>query len=110
MKKKPEAVKTYRDGREVCNLNCKAGHDEYDRRKRIMYDRQKGLCALCGLRLDKKWMQFDHEVPRGMGGAFRDDRLEIEVDGKMEPRNHVVHPLCNSEKGSRRNVDFFDVP
>jgi hypothetical protein len=105
-KKKPVAIKIYRDGRMVCNLNTKEGQDEYDRLRLVMYERQKGICPLCRKRLEKKWMQFDHTTPRGHGGGFRDDR--IEVNGVWQ--NQAVHPLCNIYKGSRRNVEFLDVP
>jgi hypothetical protein len=48
------------------------------------------------LRLDEA--VFEHQRPKGMGGAFTDDR--IEVDGN--PINGAAHWICNSEKGSKR--------
>lgn len=63
-----------------------------------MWERQGGLCAICGHLLRIEQATFDHSRPRGMGAAFRDDRLE--VDGK--PINAAVHGFCNSQRGSKR--------
>lgn len=94
----PEAV-SYPEGpggREVCAKTPK-GRREYKRRVEAMWERQECRCALCGkyLRLDEA--TFDHQDGRGMGGARRDDR--IEVNGV--PLNAAVHGLCNAQKGSR---------
>jgi hypothetical protein len=92
------------DGREVCNLLTKDGRDEYDKRKRIMWKRQKKRCCLFGFidgcSGDLPWSDamFEHESGRGMSGGHREDRIEI--DGKWV--NGVAHARCNSLKGSRR--------
>lgn len=111
-KKKPIAVRVFRDGREVCNLLCKEGRDEYMRRKRVMWERQVGICCLaaeapmCPGRLNWGDAMFEHEGGRGSGGSKRDDRIEIteEKHGIKITRkvNGVAHPQCNSWKGSRR--------
>lgn len=98
VRKKPEAVKVMRDGREICNQLCKEGRDEYERRKRVMWERQEKKCFLCGLKLGWAEAMFEHWDGRGHGGGHRDDR--IEKDGK--PYNGVAHPTCNSDKGSKR--------
>lgn len=106
VRKKRPAVKVYPDGREVCVLTTKAGMDEYMRRKKVMWERQGRRCALqisdpCKARQGRwpfDYTQFGHEAPRGLGGAKRDDR--IEVNGK--PQNYTICPFCNSLQGSRR--------
>jgi hypothetical protein len=111
--KKPSkpTVRVFRDGREVCNLLVKAGKDEYNRRMRVMWERQKRRCCLEGIIEGctgyLKWEEatFEHQNGRGHGGGSRDDRIEI--DGK--PVNGVAHPRCNIAKGSRR-IDYLDVP
>ena len=95
-----DGVYRYPDGREVCDLKQKKGMDEYLRRKRVNWEKQNRICPLCGLRLCWKDATVDHKVPRGMGAAHRDDRLDA---------TQSVHSLCNSQKGSRR-IDFLDVP
>ena len=104
----------YADGREVCNLLTKAGRDEYEHRKRQMWDRQKRRCCLENSDADcpgpLRWADavFEHQDGRGMDAAHRDDR--IEKDGK--PYNGVAHAWCNSRKGSQR-VDytgFYEAP
>jgi hypothetical protein len=111
VKKKPEAVKVFRDGREVCNQLTRAGRDEYERRKRVMWERQGKRCCLEGLvdgcpgKLNWEDAAFEHEAGRGHGGGKRDDRIEI--NGK--PTNGVAHWTCNGKKGSKR-MDYNDVP
>ena len=110
VKKKPEAVRVYRDGREVCNLNCKAGMDEYINRKRKMWERDNKRCCLesliptCPGKLRWDEATFEHDEGRGHDGGHRDDRIEKPnpETGKMEPINGVSHPQCNIAKGSRR--------
>ena len=104
LKTVPVAVRTAKDGREIVNLLCKAGRDEYVRRKRLMWERQGRFCCLYGFipgcpgKLRWEDAMFAHEIPRGHGGGARDDRTEI--DGKW--LNGVAHPQCNSLAGSRR--------
>lgn len=87
----------FADGREVC-LSTIPGRVEYQLRTVEMAKRQNWICPLCSLRMTEEDMSFDHERPRGMGAAFRDDR--IVKDGK--PYNFASHMLCNGERGSRR--------
>lgn len=90
------AVRTMKDGREICQQQTRAGADEYRLRRMLMRARQHCLCALCGLWMSEDLTTYDHE--RGRGGGKRDDR--IEVDGRWQ--NAAVHWGCNSDKGSRR--------
>lgn len=90
------AVRTMKDGREICQQQAKAGADEYRLRRMLMRDRQHCLCALCGLWMTEELTTFDHE--RGRGGGKRDDRILI--DGRWH--NAAVHFACNSDKGSRQ--------
>jgi hypothetical protein len=100
IKKTKLAVKVFRDGREVCDQLTKAGRDEYTRRKRVAWEEQKGICAICHLRLNWADTTADHKTPRGMGGGARDDRQENLA---------AVHWVCNTERGSRRS-GFYDAP
>lgn len=88
------AVRLYRDGREVCQ-DSPAGWREYKRRVKAMLERQEGRCSLCGRRLSLNGATFEHQRRRGMGAAWRDDR--IEKDG--QPWNGAAHWNCNVEKG-----------
>lgn len=84
----------YPDGREVCQPNA-LGDRLYTKRVREMVQRQNYRCCLCGGRLNAVDATFEHQRRRGMGAAFRDDR--IEKDG--QPWNGAAHWVCNSEKG-----------
>ena len=103
-KLKPVAVFVLEGGREVCNMKTCEGQDEYKRRIGDMWMRQKGRCCLeniiggCPGQLALQDATFEHQDGRGMGGAHRDDRIEI--DGK--PINGSSHSRCNFIKGSRR--------
>jgi hypothetical protein len=88
------AVIVYPDGREVC-VNSKAGWVEYKRRVKVMLQRQGGRCCLCNRALSLGNSTFEHQRRRGMGAAWRDDR--IEKDGK--DWNGAAHWVCNGEKG-----------
>ena len=95
------AVRKYLDGREVCTKTPK-GRAEYARRRLAMAQRQHWICCICQdprrrMRLEE--VTFEHENGRGMGGSWRDDRIEDE-DGK--PMNGAAHLFCNSKKGSKR--------
>ena len=105
-----DGVYRYPDQREICDQKSKKGRDEYQRRKFVMFNRQKGLCGLqispqCksnGGKMSKLYCQFGHEVSRG--GGKQDDRIEI--DGK--PHNRALCPWCNSLQGSRKMSIFID--
>jgi 5-methylcytosine-specific restriction endonuclease McrA len=74
-------------------LLTKAGRDEYERRKRVAWEKQGKTCPLCRIKLAWKDSTVDHIEPRGMGGGSRDDRQQ---------NIQAVHAVCNSLKGSRR--------
>jgi len=88
------SVRRYRDGREVCS-DSPAGWREYKRRVEIMVQRQKYRCCLCKRRLGLSQATFEHQRRRGMGAAWRDDR--IVKDG--EDWNGAAHWVCNGVKG-----------
>jgi hypothetical protein len=100
----PEPVRVMRDGREVINKMLSDGRNEYRRRIAVMLERQEGICCLygwcpdCHGALTLAESTFEHEDGRGMGGAVRDDRIEL-PDGTLI--NGAAHYECNSWKGSR---------
>ncbi len=88
------AVIVYPDGRQVCT-NSKAGWVEYKRRVKLMWERQGRRCCLCGKPLALANATFEHQRRRGMGSAWRDDR--VSRDG--HEWNGAAHWICNGEKG-----------
>jgi hypothetical protein len=110
VRSQPPAIRVKRDGAEVCNLLTKEGRDEYQRRKRVMWERQGRMCCLYGFvegcpgKLNWAEASFAHEVPRGHGSGSRDDRDEVPdpKTGRMKRQNGVAHWRCNSMQGSRR--------
>jgi hypothetical protein len=111
-KRQPKpAVRVFRDGREVCDLNTKGGRDEYSSRVRWMWEKQGRKCGLqitpqCHARngrLSIEYAQFGHARSRKHGGGARDDRVQI--DGKPTEARALC-PWCNSAQGSRPITDF----
>ena len=72
-----------------------AGYREYKRRLDAMLKRQENRCCLCTGRLHASDATFEHQRRRGMGAAFRDDR--ITKDG--QDFNDCAHWICNVERG-----------
>jgi hypothetical protein len=88
------AVRLYPDGREVCQ-DSPAGWQEYKRRVKEMLQRQNHRCSLCNRPLALGNATFEHQRRRGMGAAWRDDR--ITRDG--QDWNGAAHWICNSQRG-----------
>lgn len=88
------AVLVYPDGREVC-ANSKDGWIEYKRRVRVMWQRQERRCCLCKGRLSLAEATFEHQRRRGIGAAWRDDR----ITKNGEDWNGAAHWVCNVKKG-----------
>jgi hypothetical protein len=90
------AVRKYPDGREVCQ-DSPAGYREYTRRLEVMLTRQHWQCCLCPGRIrSRSDATFEHQRRRGIGAAFRDDRIYNE---RGEQMNGAAHWTCNGEKG-----------
>ena len=89
------AVRRYSDGREVCQ-DSPAGWREYKWRVAVMVQRQGHRCCLCNRRLALGIATFEHQRRRGMGAAWRDDRI---VDAEGNWINGAAHWICNGEKG-----------
>jgi 5-methylcytosine-specific restriction endonuclease McrA len=54
-----------------------------------VWERDGGLCGLCGLSVDPNDRHFDHIVPLKAGGVHATWNLQ------------VAHPMCNRRKGAR---------
>jgi len=76
-------------------LDNKAGWIEYKRRVSVMVQRQGRRCCLCEKPLALGNATFEHQRRRGMGAAWRDDR--ITKDG--EDWNGAAHWVCNGGEG-----------
>lgn len=94
-KKAQPAVIRHEDGREICT-NTHAGRKEYRTRRDYMWDRDEGICCICGTYVEKDESTFEHWMGRGMNGGHRDDRCD--VDGKRN--NGIAHGHCNTLKAS----------
>jgi hypothetical protein len=90
------AVRKYPNGREMC-CDSPKGNREYKRRIEEMRLRQHNVCSLGNHLIVNP--TFGHSEPRGMGGAWRDDRI-VDKDGK--PMNSCQCLTCNVNLGSRR--------
>src|ERR1700744_2818304 len=99
-KKTPKAYfKEYSDGRLVIDLDMPQGREMRAKIIAQAWERDHHLCGICQRYVCLLEAVWDHIKPRGMGGGFRDDRLE---------NIQAVHPVWNGLKGSQR--DFTLVP
>lgn len=55
--------------------------------RRTIYERDQGLCGLCGDPVAYEVMELDHITPRMVGGSDAPDNLR------------VAHKVCNRERG-----------
>ena len=81
------AVRTMKDGREICQ-KTPAGQREYRYRTTEMWVRDAYLCWLCFRPIVLDELTFDHRD--GRGGGKRDDRIE---------HNGVAHYFGNMARG-----------
>lgn len=57
--------------------------------RKVLWERDGGICHICGLPADNKKWEVDHVVPIVLGGSHTWDNVA------------VAHPLCNKKKGGR---------
>lgn len=74
---------------------------EYQRRREQAWDRDRGICCLCGLFVPLEQATAEHIIPRGMGGGKRDDRLS---------NLGVSHWACNNFRGSMSFEKYLQKP
>lgn len=55
----------------------------------ILFERDKGICGICGLPVDPNIWQVDHIIPIAKGGEHSYKNAQ------------VSHPLCNAKKGDK---------
>lgn len=87
-------LRIYSDGREWIDRTTPRGKLEFDLRHSAAYEREHGICGICGEFVSWEDSVADHILPKGLGGGTHDDR-----EGNLQPS----HYMCNSEKGSKRN-------
>lgn len=66
---------------------CGAVAEDVD--KRLVFERDNGLCGICNLEVDPGDWHLDHVVPLARGGGHTYDNVQ------------VSHPRCNMVKGAR---------
>lgn len=88
-------VRIKKGGREV------VGKVEYKRRREQAWDRDRGLCCLCGEYVPLEEATAEHIESRGMGGAKRDDRLSNLA---------ASHWFGNNVRGSQSMAAYMALP
>lgn len=94
------AFKTMPGGREIC-LSTTAGKAEYRRRREEVWDRDRGVCVLCGIFVPLECCTLEHIISRGMGGSKRDDRIENLA---------ISHWHGNNSRGSQSLERYLELP
>ena len=85
------------NGNEVCDKS-RAGREEYRRRREAVWDRDRGICCLCGRFVPLESCTLEHLNGRGMNGSKRDDRLEA---------CGVAHLWGNNAKGGMTHERYM---
>ena len=98
MKHRPPVRKV--GDREICS-SAPAGRAEYQRRRELRWDMDRGICCLCGQFVPLNQATVEHPNGRGMGGGKRDDSVEA---------IRVSHWLGNNAKGSISLERYLQLP
>ena len=62
-----------------------------------IYERDKGLCQLCGDPVVREKMTLDHIIPLAKGGIHSQSNVQL------------AHRGCNSKKGTKSMEEFFKI-
>jgi 5-methylcytosine-specific restriction endonuclease McrA len=82
-------VKSYRsDMKTLFRMKLKEAYVEPVSR-RVVWERDKGICGICGEPADRKLWHLDHITPLVLGGLHCYENVQ------------VSHPRCNMAKGGR---------
>jgi len=61
-----------------------------------IYERDNGICGICGLFVEQEVVTLDHIIPLSLGGSHIATNLQI------------AHRSCNSSKGIKLITDEID--
>lgn len=81
----PEHIQKYRIGRRLQSPEQFVEYVSLD----AIYERDKGLCGICGKALNRVVAIGDHIIPLSKGGLHNYANVQL------------AHPSCNSKKGTR---------
>jgi 5-methylcytosine-specific restriction endonuclease McrA len=95
-----KGVRVMKDSREICSKTS-SGRAEYSRRREDAWDRDRGLCCLCGRFVPLEEATAEHIESRGLGGAKRDDRI---------PNLAISHWFGNNARGSMSLERYLQNP
>lgn len=88
VRKTPEAQKRYRLA--VARRRARIlGAFVEDVAREVVFERDAGLCGICGAPVDAEDWHLDHVVPLALGGTHEYSNVQ------------VAHPRCNMSKGAR---------
>ena len=87
-------------GREICSTSP-AGRAEYQRRRELRWDLDRGICCLCGCFVPLDQATIEHPNGRGMGGSKRDDSVQA---------IRIAHWFGNNAKGSVSYERYMELP
>lgn len=87
-------------GREICSTSP-AGRAEYQRRRELRWDMDRGICVLCEQFCPLNQATTEHPGGRGMGGSKRDDSVQA---------IRIAHWFGNNAKGSMTLERYLELP
>lgn len=66
-----------------------------EKKRKILYKRQNGLCWLCSLGMPMDEVTFDHVIPKSRGGGNELHNLKL------------AHKICNSRRKNSMDEVFI---
>jgi hypothetical protein len=85
----PAGIEILREAAEETMLRGRNKKTRKQINKAVLYEKQKGRCAACGIQLPLRHFTLDHVTPRSKGG-------------KDKPSNLILLCMpCNQDKGDR---------
>lgn len=98
-----KSLKSKRANAIYCSRTCKSMDHTFKHRpktrtvstarRREIYERDNGMCYLCGISLNLKDIHLDHLIPSSRGGDSSPENLA------------VACAFCNQSRGSRITID-----
>ncbi len=83
---------------------------------RHVYDRDGGLCGVCGRELQLKGAQIDHVVPQVFGYFSVQKGGKAKIGSYYKSKLHdydnlqAAHPHCNKNKGNKKDIRAWRHP
>jgi 5-methylcytosine-specific restriction endonuclease McrA len=99
-----ESLRRSRQKRRAIKLSLP--HVAYD--PQAVYEREAGICHLCGVEVDRDTFHVEHLIPIQVDLALLEAYGILSHPGDVPWNVSIAHPSCNSSKGNRMTQGDVD--